>query len=259
MTSKKLSSSRSVPALVANILKIAGLIITLAALFDILILPMPYALGDRQWQINFVSSVVDRGIVPLVGIVLFLTGFSLDSDAEPRTRAIWLDPRFWALILASAMGLFYVVALPFHISNVDAANREAIEAVNKQGTEAETQLNQQLDTEIENRRQQINQLLPASDSQLDQLVKGGQLTQDQANLIKGFKANPDSVEPFLKKQSDELRDNLENELGVRKKAAQESRNNDDLKAKLRVGGGSLLLAIGFITVGWTGLRNLRQS
>jgi hypothetical protein len=259
MTSKYLSSGRSVPALVANILKITGLIITLAALFDILILPMPYQFGDQQWQINFVSSVVDRGIVPLVGIVLFLTGFSINSDSDAEPRAFWLDPRFWALVLASILGLFYVLALPLHISNVGAANQKAIEEINTQATQAADQLNQQIDTEIENRRQQINQLLPVSDSQLSQLVKGGQLQQNQADLIKGFKANPDSVEPFLKKQADELRTDLETQIEVRKKEAQDSRNSDDLKAKLRVGGGSLLLAIGFISVGWMGLRNLRQG
>ncbi|MFM7426551.1 MAG: HpsJ family protein [Elainella sp.] len=257
MTSKKLSSSRSVPALVANILKIVGLIITLAALLDILVLPMPYQFGDQQWQIDFVTSVVDRGIVPLVGIVLFLTGFSLD-ESEPRQRPLWQDPRFWALLLASILGLVYVLAFPFHLNNVRLANQAAIQQVNDQAKEAETQLNQRLTTEIESRRQQINQLLTATDAQISQLVQNNQLTQEQANLVKGFKTNPNSVEPFLKKQEDELRTQLQTEIGTRKQQAQDSRKTTDLKSGLRVGIGSLLLAVGFITLGWTGLRNVRQ-
>ena len=266
MTSKKIFSNRSLPILVARILKITGAIITFAALFDILILPMPYQFGDRQWQIDLITSFVDRGIVPLVGIVLFLTGCSLDENPDSVTegsiseqRPIWRDPRFWALALASFLGLVYVLAFPLHLNNVRLANQDALAEVNKQGSDAETQLSAQVTQEVESRRQQVSQLLAASDDQLNQLIKGGQLTQEQANRIKEFKAKPDSVEPFLQQQEEELRNQVKTQIGVREQTALETRKTDDLKSGLRIGLGSLLLAVGFITVGWTGLRNLRQS
>ncbi|MBF2051197.1 MAG: hypothetical protein IGS54_28190 [Elainella sp. C42_A2020_010] len=259
MTSKKVSSSRSVPSLVALILKTAGVVITLAALLDMFILPLPYQFLDRSWQISFVTAWVERGIVPLVGIVLFLIGFAVEGGLEKERKSLWQDPRFWAYVLASLLGLLYVLMFPLHLNNVRLANQSAIEQVNQQATEAETELNNQVNTEIESRRQQISQLLTASDSEISQLVQAGQLTQEQANLIKGFKANPSSVEPFLKKQEGELRNQVQTEIGVRKQKAQESRKTEDLKSGLRIGLSSLLLAVGFITVGWTGLRNLRRS
>jgi hypothetical protein len=260
MTSKRLSSNRSVEFQIARMLQIAGFVITLAVLFDILITGFPYQLADRQWQIDFVTAIVDRGIVPLVGIVLFLTGCGLAEPAgEGRSSILWQDPRFWACVLASVLGLFYVLAFPLHLNNVRAANQTAVEQVNQQATQAETELNERLKTEMDSRRQQISQLLTASDSQIEQLVQGGQLSQEQANAIKQFKANPDSVEPFLKKQEDELRTQLQTELGARKQEAQANRKTLDLKSGIRVGLSSLLLAVGFITIGWTGLRNLRQQ
>ncbi|WNZ22985.1 hypothetical protein HJG54_09005 [Leptolyngbya sp. NK1-12] len=259
MTSKKVSSSRSVPSLVALILKTAGVVITLAALLDMFILPLPYQFLDRSWQISFVTAWVERGIVPLVGIVLFLIGFAVEGSLEKEKKSLWQDPRFWAYVLASLLGLLYVLMFPLHLNNVRLANQSAIEQVNQQATEAETELNNQVNTEIESRRQQISQLLTASDSEISQLVQAGQLTQEQATLIKGFKANPSSVEPFLKKQEGELRNQVQTEIGIRKQKAQESRKTEDLKSGLRIGLSSLLLAVGFITVGWTGLRNLRRS
>lgn len=257
MTSKKVSSSRSVSSLIAHILKTVGIVITLAALLDMFLLPIPYQVAEQQWQIDFVTAFVDRGIVPLIGLVLFLTGFAVDGSSAER-KAAWQDPRFWAFILASVLGIAYVLMFPFHLNNVRLANQSAIEAVNQQATQAETELNERLQTEIESRRQQINQLLTASNDQIDQLVQGGQLSQEQADLVKQFKAAPNTVEPFLKQQGEELQTQLQAEIGLRKKQAQESRQTADLKSGLRIGLGSLLLAIGFSIVGWTGLKNLRQ-
>jgi hypothetical protein len=257
MTSKKLSSSRSVSSLIGYILKTVGIVITLAALLDMFLLPIPYQLAEQQWQINFVTAFVDRGIVPLVGLVLFLTGFAVDGATVER-KAAWQDPRFWAFILASVLGVTYVLMFPFHLNNVRLANQSAIETVNQQATQAETELSERLQSELDARRQQINQLLTASDSQIAQLIEGGQLTQDQADLVQRFKADPNSIEPFLKQQGEELQTQLQTEIGLRKKQAQESRRTEDLKSGLRIGIGSLLLAIGFSIVGWTGLRNLRQ-
>jgi hypothetical protein len=259
MTSKKVSSNRSVPDAIAGILKTVGVILTLASLFDILVLAMPYQFGDQQWQIGLVTSLSERGIVPLVGIVLFLTGFAINGSTDYAKRPLWQDPRFWACLLASLLGLLYVLAFPFHLNNVRVASQGAVEQVTQQATQAETDLTKQIDTEITSRRQQISQLMTANDDQIAQLVKNGQLTQEQATLVKGFKANPSSVEPFLKKQADELRNQLQTEIGTRKQKAQDSRKTDDLKSGLRVGIGCLLLSIGFITVGWLGLKNLRQA
>lgn len=257
MTSKQASSSRSVSSLSGHILKTVGVVITVAALFDILILSMPYQLLDRQWQTDLVTSMVDRGVVPMVGIVLFLTGFAVDGGNVGK-KVAWQDPRFWAFVLASLLGLFYTLAFPLHLNNVRVANQTAVEQVDQQASQVEKEIDDRLTQEMDSRRQQITQLMAASNDQLEQLIKNGQLTQEQADLVKRFKADPKSVEPFLKKQEDDLRSQLQAELGKQKQTAQDTRKTEDLKSGIRVSVSSLLLAIGFITIGWLGLRNLRQ-
>ena len=125
MTAKKIFSNH-LPAQAARILKIAGLTVTLVSLFDILISPVPYQWGDRQWQIETVTAVVERGIRLLVGIALFLTGYGISREpiSESRSgRAIWQDPRFWALALASLLGLALSAGLS--ATSVQRASRQS--------------------------------------------------------------------------------------------------------------------------------------
>jgi hypothetical protein len=260
MTLKQAPTQRPYSVLVSRALKIVGIVVTLAALLDILILPIPYQLGDRQWQINFAAQVVDRGVVPLVGIALFLAGFWVDSVSGALTerKRLWQDPRFWACVLSSLLGLLFVLLFPLHLNNVRLGNTEVIGQIDQQATQAQSELDTRLQAEVQSQRQQIQQLLGATDEQIQQLVSAGQLSQEQANLIRQFKSNPESLDPFLQQREEELRNQLQTQLGVRKDEQQATIKTEALKSGLRVGISSLLLAIGFSAVGWLGLRHLAQ-
>ncbi|WP_088891948.1 hormogonium polysaccharide biosynthesis protein HpsJ [Leptolyngbya ohadii] len=255
------TTQRPYSVLVSRALKIVGIVVTLAALVDILILPIPYQLGDRQWQINFAAQMVDRGVVPLVGIALILTGFWVDSVAGGLTerKRLWQDPRFYACLLSSLLGLMFVLLFPLHLNNVRIGNTEVQGQLEQQATQAQTDINTRLQAEVQSQRQQIQQLLGATDEQLQQLVTAGQLSQEQANRIKEFKANPASLDTFLKEREGQLREQLQSQVGVRKEEQAAAIRNEALKSGLRVGLSSLLLAIGFSAVGWLGLRNLASD
>ena len=260
MNLKKSSSSRPSSVLISRALKTVGIIAVLAALLDMIILPIPYQIMERQWQINFATQMVDRGIVPLVGIVLFITGFWVDQvgGTASERKQTWQDPRFWAFVLSSILGLFFLLLFPLHLNNVRLGNTDAVSQLSQQATEAENQLNTRLQTEVQSQRQQITQLLEASDEQLTQLTSAGQLSKEQADLIRNFKKDPNSLDSFLKQRQEELRNRLQTELGTRREQEQKNIKTEALKSGLRVGISSLLLAIGFIFVGWVGLRNLSQ-
>lgn len=259
MQSNRLLAS-PISALAARTLKVVGLVIVITALIDIAILPLPYQFADRQWQINFISQVVDRGIIPLVGIVLFVTGYWIDSstsDAPPR-RSAWQDPRFWAFVLSSFLGLMYLLMFPLHLNNVRLSNQDAQTQIGQQVTQAQTEFDTRIQAELDSQRQQISQLVTASDDQIKQLVDAQQLSPEQAELVRKFKSDPNAIEPFLKEREAELRGQLQTQIGSRQTEAQQLATTEALKSGLRVSISSLLLAIGFIVIGWNGLRSLRQ-
>ncbi|MCY7282895.1 MAG: HpsJ family protein [Cyanobacteria bacterium CAN_BIN43] len=258
MRSTKSGLSSSV--LVSRTLKTVGVVIVLATLLDIGIAAIPYNFADRLWQIGFTTSLVDRGIVPMVGIVLFLTGFWIDSNLENdiERKSLFADPRFWALALASLLGAIYLILFPLHLSNIGWSNQQALEQISQKAKQAETELGNQLNTEVNSQRSQINQLLATSDEQLGQLVTNNQLSKEQADLIRKFKADPKAVEPFLNKRIEETKTQLQTRIATEKLAAEKKAKTESLKSGLRIGISSLLLAAGFITIGWSGLRNIGQ-
>lgn len=261
MQSKKASGSRPISTLAARALKTVGIVITLSVLLDILVLSIPYQFADRDWQIDVVTQVVDRGIVPLVGIVLFLTGFWVDSTAGllSERKHFWQDPRFWALVLSSILGALFLLLFPLHLNNVRQAYQASSQEITQDATNTETQLSNQIETEIQSRQQQINLLVTATDEQLDQLVQQGRLSQEDAQRVRQFRENPDSVEPFLQQTREQLTAQAQQQLGIGREQAQQQLQSRALKAGLRVGISSLLLSIGFIVIGWLGLRNLRRN
>jgi hypothetical protein len=260
MNPKKALSSPTLSILASRTLKTVGIIVILASLLDMITLSMPYQIAERQWQINFVSQAVDRGVVPLVGLVLLLVGSWVDavSDELPTRKPIWQDLRLYAFVLASLLGLFFLLVFPFHLNNVNGEYQTALGQVSQQSATAKTQLENRLQQEIGSRQQQITQLLGATDEQLTQLEQSGQLSKEQATLIRQFKADRNGIAPFLKDQEDKLRTQATTELGKQKQQAEENLKTETLKSGLRIGISSLLLAIGYIVIGWTGLRSLRQ-
>lgn len=256
MTSIKAPSGRPITPFVSRALKTVGIIITLSVLLDFIVLSIPYQLLDRQWQLGFSTQVVDRGIVPLVGLALLFTGYWIDSvSGQTRERtAWWKNIQLWAAILASLMGLMYILVFPLHLNNVRLNDTVIQERVGKEAEQAEAKLNQQLSGALQQQRAQIAQLLNASDAQLDQAVQSNQLSQPEADQIKAFKKNPESVGPFLEKRAQELQAKGQTEIRSRKEDALKAAKTESLKSGLRIGLGALLLAIGYIIVGWTGLR-----
>ncbi|HEY9647906.1 MAG TPA: HpsJ family protein [Chroococcidiopsis sp.] len=255
MTSKA-TITRQITPLTSRSLKAVAIIIILAVLLDIFILPIPYNVLDRQWQINFVTQVVDRGIVPMVGLALLFTGYWVDSAAGTAVkRPVWQDLRLYALILASLLGLFYLLSLPLHLNNVNVAKGEALERITQEATQAETQLGTRLEAEVNQQKQQISVLMSNEDL-LKQAVQAGQVSQEQSDLIAKFKQDPAALDQFIKQRVDQLQTQYQTEIGLRREKAQQTAKDEALKSSLRIGIGSLLLAIGYIIVGWTGLKSL---
>ena len=262
-----MNSTSSVSPYTSLCLKLVGVVLILSALLDYLTLAIPFNALEPEWQINFTTQVVDRGVVPLVGIVFLLIGYWMDGAVGSSSTPRNLDLRVPVFVLASVLGLLFLLLVPLHLNNLRVASTNALEQIEQGAGEAETRLQSQFDelntlTQDPQRLQQLNQQIAQIDSALESGQVQGQtlpaqlrqqLQQRRARLqgLRDLAQNPEALEAQLNQLQLQLREQtLERESLAR---------TEVLKQGLRIGLSSLLLAIGYIVIGWFGLRGIGKA
>jgi len=253
MTSDPAVTNSVKSPLAAIALKLVGLITILSALLDYLILIIPPNLANPQWQLATTTQMVDRGIVPLVGIALLLTGFWIDSSVgrSRQFQSLTTDLRFWVCALASLLGLIYLLLAIFHVNAVRMNSQTALEQVSTEAGQATSQLEQRLSTELSQQQNQLGALLQ-NEELLDQAIQSGQLPQE----LEQFRDDPEGLTQFLQQQADQTRQEIQTQIGTRREEAERRVRTEAWKSGLRISISSLLLAAGYIIVGWSGLKRL---
>lgn len=226
-----------------------------SSLLDFIILAIPTPGVNPltpDWQVGFTTQLVDRGIIPMVGIALLVVGYwvssnSMVSSAEPRSSL--LDLRLLAFILSSLLGLIFLLLVPVLFINVGKQSEVALKQIDQKASAAEVQLDTQT--------KQVNSLVknPEKLSELDKAIASGQIQGDQlARLqdlkqqLQAFKQDPKALNQKIEEAQTKLRSG--------KLQAENQAKTGALKLSLRTGLSSLLLSIGYIVIGWTGLRSL---
>ncbi|MBE9216431.1 hypothetical protein IQ247_27860 [Plectonema cf. radiosum LEGE 06105] len=251
-------------------LKVVGIILILSFLVDILILSFPFQPTNSGWQIQLATAFVDRGIVPLVGLGMLFAGHWVDSFDDSSPSGI--DLRFPILILSSILGLIFLLIFPLHLNNVRQASDREVQQINASAQQAEsrvkTELSQvqarlsteQAKAQIEQQRTQVrNQFseLLKDETRYKQAIENPSIPQQQKDLLKKFKADPKALDTFIAEQSDpqQLANQRLTQIAQEREAAEKRAKETAWKSGLRVGMSSLLLSIGYIVIGWTGLRS----
>ncbi|MDY7008070.1 MAG: HpsJ family protein [Cyanobacteriota bacterium] len=262
----KATNIRQYSSIAARTLTIVGIIMILSSLLDFVVLSIPFNIGSRAWQIGLVTQLVDRGIIPMVGMALLFTGYwvSSNSGLQDNSTSSILDLRFWGLLLASLLGLMYLLLFPLHLNNTRIARAEAIERINQQASQAETQLEARVNTsefqnQIQQRQTQLrNQFstLLGDETRLNEALENEQISAPVKSLLEQSRENPQVIDEFLNRQAQQLPTQLLTRIRTRKQELQEQANTSSFKSSIRTGLSSLLLAIGYIMIGWTGLKNM---
>ncbi|MGH1395725.1 MAG: hormogonium polysaccharide biosynthesis protein HpsJ [Trichormus sp.] len=251
-------------------LKVVGIILIMSFLLDFLILLFPFQPTNRIWQINVVTQVVDRGIVPLVGVGALFTGYWM-QEASDNPKGF--DFRFPVLILSSILGLMFLLFFPLHLNNVRQASTQAVDQIKQDAEQAENQLKNQLSqfqAQINNEqgKAQLEQLRAQAKAQFSELLqdeqkyqaalKNPQIPPAQKELLKKFKANPKELDQFIAQQTDPqgLANQRLTQIRERRDDASQQARDNAWKSGIRIGISSLLLSIGYIIIGWTGLRGM---
>ena len=251
-------------------MKVAGIILILSFLVDILILSFPPQPTNTAWQTGLATAFVDRGIVPMVGLGMLFAGHWVDSFDDSSPSGI--DLRFPALILSSILGLVFLLIFPIHLNNVRQISERDVAQVTARAEQAESQVQGQLQqvqarlntdqakAQIEEQkkkiRAQFSELLK-DDTRYNEALKNTRIPQQQKDLLKKFKEDPKALDAFIAEQSDptQLANQRLSQIRQDKQAAVKRAKDSAWKSGLRVGMSSLLLSIGYIIIGWTGLRS----
>ncbi|MBG1262344.1 HpsJ family protein [Nostoc commune] len=252
-------------------LKVVGIICILSFFVDFFILLLPFQPTDRVWQINLATALVDRGIVPLVGLGLLFAAYWIDSADAASDRPQGMDLRFPAVILSSILGLMFLLIFPLHLNNVNQAKAQTLNRITQEADQAETQLNtrlSQLQAQLttEQGKAQLNQLRTQTKAQFSEILKdeqrykqaieSSQIPANIKELLKKAKTDPQVLDKAIEQQTDiqTLRTQQLSQVRQRREEAEKQAKDTAWKSGLRIGISSLLLSIGYIIIGWTGLR-----
>ncbi|MGI0492904.1 HpsJ family protein [Alkalinema pantanalense CENA528] len=258
------------------ILKVAGSVILLSALVDYLSLLIPFQASSKEWVITTVSQSIDRGFVPLVGLVLLYVAYFLESGtlAAPG-KSPFVTGRFWAIVLSCLFGLGFLFSSPAYFLNSGdlVTNRLKDISENRDRVVAQTtQEEQTLELQVQQRLGQLQDQVKDK-AKLDQELKAlteavnsGQLKGDQLEQAKKaqqdlekLKSDPNHLnnmaKEFKEKELMRIRENRKKVEDQAKKLTDQT-NTDVTKTRIRMALNSLLFAIAYTIIGWVGLAEM---
>ncbi|MBD2310473.1 hypothetical protein H6G20_02135 [Desertifilum sp. FACHB-1129] len=258
----KATNSGTISNLAARALQLVGIVMIASFLLDALTLLFPPNLTNVQWRLSFTSQLIDRGVIPLVGTALLLAGLWLSSDPadSSSTSSGQSFLRGVSLVLAWILGVTYLIVTPLHTIDTIRDRNLALTRIEQEATRAETQLQAEIGrpefrAELERQesqfKTQVNELL-RNDEQLNQLLSSGQVAPEQANLLQEFRSNPAALDQFVTQQTQALPERALARIRTGRREAEEQAQIRTVKSISR-GLSSLLLAVGFVGIGWTGI------
>ncbi|HIK32055.1 MAG TPA: hypothetical protein IGS17_02015 [Oscillatoriales cyanobacterium M59_W2019_021] len=257
-----MNPSRPSYSLTARTLKTVGAIVIIASLVDYLVLPIPFQPLDLPWRVQIATQIVDRGIIPMMGLGFLFAGYwvaSTTTSAAPPQNKL-LDMRFWALVLSSLLGLFFLILAPLHLRDVSVASNQRLAQISQEAQNQEAQLETQLGSEeLQQRIEQQKEALKAvaaDETQRQALIDNPATPPELKKILQESKENPQALEDYLNQQAQALPDQLTTQLREQKQTAEQQIRLNAWKSGLRIGVSSLLLAIGYIIIGWTGLKGM---
>lgn len=240
-------------------LKLVGALLLLTSLIDFITLFTTVNFGDKQTILAFTTGLVDRGFIPLIGAVLLFISFWFEPGEGNSQSQSSPMLRLFALVVASILGLLFLVIVPWHVMTT----REAAAAQIDDITKKTDLLVSQVEGQVKQLKGQGPQQLEAQLSELDRLINNGQLSgaqldqaQQKREQLRRLKADPKALEAEMEAQIAPKRTEELNRIKSDSQKAKDQTQGNAMRSALRTGLNSLLLAIGYIVLGWTGLRQM---
>ena len=263
------------------LLQLIGIICILFFSVDCLFLLFPFQFTDKLWQVNLCRSLVDQGIIPLLGLGAILIAYWVNksSGSSESSRSSSSGLKLPIFILSSLLGLIFLLIFPLHLSNVNQVKAEGLARIEKEAEQSENQVKNQL-AQLQNQlgndqvkaslekqraalkeqlRTQLNELVK-DEEKYNQALSNSQLPEAQKDLLKQYKTNLNSLDNFIAQQTDPQKLATQRLNQIQTQTQQQlQKTQEDAWKELRTGINSLLLSIGYIVIGWRGLRGMGIS
>jgi hypothetical protein len=236
-------------------LKTAGAVLIVSSLIDLIfMLWFPPDLApdpeNKRWWLYATSQVVDRGLLPLVGIAFAIAGDWIEIVSTEDGGSRGNGWRIGTYILASLLGLIFVLIIPFQALTTNTMKGEDLKKIGDEVTRLEQGIKSNLQQISSQPKEKIKEQIAAVEKE----IKNGAQGQGLANLqITKSKLELLLNDPGKFKQESEQ--NLK-QLNEQKRKAESQASEKMLKTGVRTSLASLLLAIAYVTIGWTGLRRV---
>ncbi|WP_373538454.1 HpsJ family protein [Chamaesiphon sp.] len=236
-------------------LKTAGAVLILSSLIDLVFMllfpPENLILEGNRWWLYATSQLVDRGLLPLVGIAFVIAGDWIEivstEDGGERGNT-W---RIGTFSLASLLGLIFILIIPFQLMTTNDFKAQDLKKI----SDEVTQLEQGIKTNLQQINAQSKDKIREQITAIDKELASGQA---QGERLAGLQLTKSKLELLLadpKKFAQESEQNLQ-QLQKQKQKAETQASDRLLKTGVRTSMASLLLAIAYITIGWAGLRRV---
>ncbi|MGK7901010.1 MAG: HpsJ family protein [Hormoscilla sp.] len=250
------SNSSSISPLAARSLQLVGTIMIVSFALDALTLLFPPNVTQVSWRLGFTSQVIDRGVIPLVGLAFVLAGLWISSMATESGLDSPVENllKTGSVILAAVLGVTFLLIAPIHAADTIRSRNQAMRTIEQQASQAETRLSSsQFESGLERRQNQFK-------SQIEQLINSpqdfervvSQAPAQQADLLRGFKQDPNALNEYIQRQATNLPKEARKQIRERKMQAEKQTQERAVKSIAR-SFSSGLLAIGYLGIGWTGL------
>jgi hypothetical protein len=230
------------------VLPLVGIVVSLTVVVDFTMRLFDPDVYKPEGLFSLLNEFIDRGVILLIGLALISAGFWLNkaltrpaTDLNIAANSPLSNPQFWTFVFASLLGLLFLVLVPFHYS---ISGQVLNQMVSTASTRADQQEAQARD-DFQQQQEQANNLI--AKGQVDQLLQQKNLSPQQFAFLQAIKLDPKAVD---KKAAQSLA-----ELKTQKQQALDQINKVVNGSRWRVEVRSILLAIGFVALGWTGLRD----
>jgi hypothetical protein len=229
-------------------LKTAGAVLILSSLVDLIFMlcfpPENLILEGNRWWLYATSQLVDRGLLPLVGIAFVVAGDWIKivstEDGGERGNA-W---RLGTFSLASLLGLIFILIIPFQLITNNDIQSQDLKKISEEATLIQQGIKSNLQQVQALSQDKIKEQIAAIDKELA-------LGQAQGERLANLQLNK-----LLLTDPKKFAEKSQQNLQVQKQKREAQVNARMIQTGVRTSLASFLLAVAYITIGWTGLRRV---